>query len=168
MTKSGRPRKHDHKADVIRQMITYSTADEAIDLLKQTDVNVLDGEARTPLFYAIIEDRLDIFVWLLAHGADINHQDRNGWSALDFAIQGKRIEIAKLLLEQEASIDLKDPYGNTPLWRATFDAKGDYELVKILISHGADPHLKNNSGRSPLDFASQIKDDELIKILKKD
>ena len=98
--------------------------------------------------------------------ADINHQDRNGWTALHFAIQEKRIELTKSLLEQEAAVDLKDSYGNTPLWRATFDARGEYELVKLLISHDADPHSKNTSGRSPLDFASQIKDNELIEILK--
>lgn len=68
MAHPGRPRKHDPKADDISHAITYSTTDEAIELIKQSDVNILDGEARTPLFHAVIEGKQDLFTWLLAHG----------------------------------------------------------------------------------------------------
>ena len=46
------------------------------------------------------------------------------------------------------------------------NARGGYELVKILIDSGAKPNLKNNFDKNPLDFAKTIKDDQLIKLLQ--
>ena len=104
--------------------------------------------------------------WLLSKSANINHQDRNGWSALYSAVQAKHLDVVLYLLDAGASIDLKDNYGNTPLWRATFDARGQYDFVKLLVAKGANPNSKNNADRSPVDFALQIKDAELLKILQ--
>ena len=39
------------------------------------------------------------------------------------------------------------------------------DLVKLLVRYGADALSKNNAIRSPLDFAKQIKDMEMINIL---
>jgi hypothetical protein len=36
-----------------------------------------------------------------------------------------------------------------------------------MISQGADANWKNNVGRSPLDLAVEMEDDELIRILRK-
>ena len=47
-----------------------------------------------------------------------------------------------------------------------FNARGDYELVKILIDSGAKPNLKNNAGKSPLDFAKTINNDQLTRLLQ--
>jgi ankyrin repeat protein len=165
MSRPGRPRKHDTRADDIRKAIRYPTPAEAIALIEQTDVNILDGDAMTPLMHAVLEGKQQIVAWLLSNGADINHQDRNGWSALHCAIQEKQVGLARSLLDHGASVDLKDSYGNTPLWKAVFDSRGEYELVRLLLSHGANPQSKNTSDRSPLDFASQIADEDLIRIL---
>jgi tankyrase len=42
-------------------------------------------------------------------------------------------------------------------------AKGKYEIVKLLLKHGADPKLKNRDNASPLDLA---KDQEIADLLK--
>jgi tankyrase len=42
-------------------------------------------------------------------------------------------------------------------------AKGKYEIVKLLISHGADPKLKNRDNATPLDLA---KDQEIADLLR--
>ncbi len=166
MARPGRPRKHDPIADVIRQAIDYATTSDAIALIENSDIDVLDGESRTPLIHAALAGNVELLSWLIAHGADINHQDRNGWSALHFAVQERHIDGVNCLLTKGAAIDPKDAYGNTPLWRAAFDARGHYELVRLLAAHGADPHSKNNSDRSPLDFAEQVGDQQLVAALK--
>jgi ankyrin repeat protein len=61
---------------------------------------------------------------------------------------------------------LRDEHGNTPLWTAVFNAKGDYVIVEQLIQASANPNSQNRHGRSPLDFARQIKDRDLISILE--
>lgn len=166
MARSGQPRKHDSRTDEIRQAIAHATASEAIRLIENGDVNVLDGESRTPLIHTAVAGKVELLSWLIEHGADIDHQDRNGLSALHYAVQEKHIEAVRTLLTNSAAIDSKDMHGNTPLWRATFGARGNYDLVRLLVHHGANPHSKNKSDRSPLDFAEQIGDEHLIAVLK--
>lgn len=161
----GRPKKHDSRADDIRKAICSSKIDELMGIMNSVDLNILDGEGRTPLINSIINENFEIVQWLFTQGVDVNIQDRAGLSALHFSVQNKNLELCKSLLQKKASIDLKDTYGNTPLWKATFDARGDYNIVKVLVSKGADVNSKNNAGRSPIDFAMQIKDDDLLKIL---
>jgi len=166
MARPGRPRNHDPAAELIRQAIDYSSAEEAIALIEKGGVDILDGEARTPLINAVLKGKKMVVSWLIRHDANINHQDRNGWSALHFAVQEKNTEMAEHLLQYGASANLQDAYGNTPLWRAAFEARGSYDIVRLLLSHKADPNLKNKANRSPMDFAVQIGDDALIQILK--
>jgi len=135
-------------------------------LINPAEVDVLDGEGRTPLIHAVICGKMEIVSATLAGGANLGHQDRNGWTSLHFAVQEKRPELVEYLLARGAITELKDVYGNTPLWRATFDARGEYSLVRLLVAYKADPNSKNNSGKSPLDFATDIADDALVSILK--
>lgn len=51
---------------------------------------------------------------------------------------------------------LGDQWGNTPLWRAVFNANGDPLLVRLLVRAGADPDLENASSRTPRQLASTI------------
>jgi uncharacterized protein len=53
-------------------------------------------------------------------------------------------------------VDAADDHGNTPLWRAVMDSRGRGEIISILRSKGADPHLANKSGISPVGLASSI------------
>jgi ankyrin repeat protein len=46
--------------------------------------------------------------------------------------------------------------GDTPLYRAVFNATGDPAGVRRLVSAGADPDLANASGRSPRELAEMI------------
>ncbi len=166
MAHAGRPIKHDPKVDEIRQAITYSTIDAAIEAISHSNVNILDGEGRTPLIHAFLEGKLPVAEWLVANGANINHQDRNGSTALHFAVQKKRVDLVEFLLRIGAEVDVRDIHGNTPLWRAVFDSRGNYEIVNMLIASKADPNSKNNADRSPFDFAVQTGDTVLEKLLK--
>lgn len=82
-------------------------------------------------------------------------------------LRGKylNIEIARLLLSKNADINIEDAYGNNPLWTAVFNARGDYRMVELFIQNNANIHHLNKARRSPLDFAKQIDDLHMIKIL---
>ncbi|WP_123868180.1 ankyrin repeat domain-containing protein [Chryseobacterium lactis] len=60
---------------------------------------------------------------------------------------------------------LQDQFGNNAMWTAVFNSDGGYDIVKLLKEYGFDSNSKNNNDRSPLDFAKQIEDEELQKIL---
>ena len=53
------------------------------------------------------------------------------------------------------------------MWTAVFNCKGKYyDIVELFMKYNPDIHTKNNAGRSPLDFAIQVGNEKLIKMLK--
>ncbi len=165
MTHHGRPRKHDSQADKIRQLIEHDSPDRAIAAIRKSSVELPDGDARTPLINAALVGNTIVLSWLLENDAGINVQDRNGYTALHFAVQEKHTKVIDKLLKYGADVALTDSFGNAPLWRAVFDAHGNYEIVQLLLRNGADPHMKNDSDRSPMDFAQTIQDSDLVALL---
>ena len=55
-----------------------------------------------------------------------------------------------------ARVDLKDSNGNTALFRAVFNSKGEGTIIKQLLASGSDPDQKNNHGVSPRILADTI------------
>lgn len=112
--------------------------------------------------HAVVDNKIEIIKALIKMGADINLQDSAGWSALHFTASEYLPEIAKYLIENNAEVDLKDNYGNTPLSTAVFWSRGRGDLIKILLSNGANRDLKNNYDVSPLDLAKNIANYNII------
>ena len=84
----------------------------------------------------------------------------------DVYLLASRIRL-QLLLAKGGKVNILDSSGNNPLWYAVFYADGDYQFVKLLIKYGADALSKNKAMRSPLDFAKEIGDEMMTKILLK-
>lgn len=76
----------------------------------------------------------------------------DGQKALHLAAQFGYLELAELLLSQNAEIDPRDIEGYTPLLQAAVFLS--YPVLKLLLVHGADPNLCTNSG---LDLADLLK-----------
>jgi hypothetical protein len=88
----------------------------------EIDVDVLDPYGCTPLMLAlqasenVQEPRLiEVVTALLDTGANINHQDREGWSALHWAVLNRRINLIKLLLQRGIDRDLLNRAGQTAI-----------------------------------------------------
>ena len=71
-----------------------------------------------------------------AEGIDIDETDEDGWSALFHACGEGNLKIVEFLLENKATIDLRDPFQCTPLFWAAFNNRRD--VVKALLLAGAD------------------------------
>ena len=110
---------------------------------------------------------------LLKAGADIHATDKNGVTALHHAVRFRNPIAVKTLIENGANVNQAcRRSGSTPLHRAVTQtgAPGTsgkrqeaLEIIWLLIAAGADPSIRNNSGRKAADYVN----DEAIKSLLK-
>ena len=156
MARAGRPSKSDPRLDGVPFLIEKQDNEEVKRILTETGIDAGDSYLRTALLWAAFYDNSNLLNWLIDNQADVNRQDRNGYSALHFAAQEKRVEVAKLLLEAGAQIDVLDIHGNTPLWTAVFSAKGDMRLVQLYVQSGANLDSLNKYQRAPRQLAETI------------
>ena len=115
----------------------------------------------TPLLHASLRGNLEIVKLLISNGADVNHKNAFGRTALMIAIaqiayefdeDGERWEeIIKELLDAGAEPNATDTYDMTALMIAAEDGLTD--VVKMLLNAGADKHLENHQGENALSFA---------------
>jgi hypothetical protein len=116
----------------------------------------VDPYGRSELHYAAREGDLARVEALIASGLDPSSADDDGWTPLHFAAQAHSLATCEALLRAGAAVDVHDSFGNSPLWRATFESRGRGEVIALLLRHGADPDLSNRSGVSPVRLARTI------------
>ncbi|MBV8389978.1 MAG: ankyrin repeat domain-containing protein [Mucilaginibacter sp.] len=119
-------------------------------------IDSLDKDGRSAVFHAVLIGSVDIIKDLFEADPNLNLKDNKGWTPLHYAAQNYLINIAELLIDNGADIEIKDDYGNTPLWRATFSSQGKGEMIKLLLHRGANPNTANDSGVSPYELANTI------------
>ena len=156
MARSGRPNKTDPRIENVSYDIEKGNNDKVIKLLSELDIDSSDIYLRTPLIWAAFYNNTELLDWLIKNGANIDHQDRNGYSALHFAGQQNSFDSAKLLLDNGANINLKDKHGNPPIWTAIFNSKGDYKLVRLYVLMGADLDNENKHNMTSRKLAETI------------
>ena len=67
---------------------------------------------------------------MLLAGADVNRQDGSGATPLYFAALNKYTEVARLLLNERADINLKNSLNKTPLYIADKGSEVEYLLLQ--------------------------------------
>jgi uncharacterized protein len=125
-----------------------------------------DGRGRTPLFYAVEKDDIHRMHFLLANGANVNIGDHHGETPLHVAAHSFRLGAASLLIAAGARVDAQDGQGNTPLFRAVFESKGRGEMIRLLLSAGADKKITNHYGMSPEKLAMSITNYDVMRHLR--
>jgi ankyrin repeat protein len=112
---------------------------EVVDFLlkSKADVNAASDEGLTSLMGAA-DDAVPIKT-LLKAGAMIDAVDREGWSALFFAVEHVQVDKLKALLENGANVDVKDKNGQTAfaLAEKVKDAEKRSEILNLLKKYGA-------------------------------
>lgn len=134
-----------------------------------SELNIFDKYGDPLITMALHKNNQDIVKMLIHKDIDVNLCDSKGQTALHHAASKGLFEISKLLLEHGGDLSIHDEYGNQPLWTAVFNVKKDLtglNVVELFLKNGADKNHKNNAGRSPLDFANQVKFAPLLKVLE--
>ncbi|WP_109436270.1 MULTISPECIES: ankyrin repeat domain-containing protein [Aquimarina] len=166
MGKGGRPIKVAPELEYLDHYIKDNDIQGITNLINEFGVDCFDTYKRTLLINAAAKGNVEILKLLIDKEADINFQDKIGYTALHFAAQNKNIEIASTLVEHGADINSKDNYGNPPIWTAIFNAKGDYNIVELLLKTGADIDTKNKNEKSPREMGELMLGDTFVQLLK--
>lgn len=140
-----------HNAAMMRDIFRI---DEAVS--DGNNVDTLDQQGRTALFYAVKNGEELIIRKLISLGANVNAQDFDFDTPLHFAARSFQVKAGRILIDSGAIVDALDIYGNTPLSRAVYESRGRREMIDLLISSGADRDILNRHGVSPRILAKTI------------
>jgi len=144
------------------------------------DVNVKGGDGKDALSLALFNGAYDVASLLIDSHANVNQADAQGFTPLYWAVDRRNMETApnfpwvvttdpmpliKRLLDAGANVNAI--VNNTPrariregtprliyattLMRAAWS--GDLELTKLLLAHGADPHIVSKDHETTLEAA---------------
>lgn len=128
------------------------------------DPDLLDSsspEGFTPLALAAHFGHPETAEFLLSRGADVNRVSKHPIrvAPLHAALFGRRIEMAKLLVARGADVRIRR--GGSPWPRAGWTALhyaaslGSTDLVELFLEKGAEIHLRDDEGKTPLSIAAR-------------
>jgi ankyrin repeat protein len=158
----------------------------------QADKEIQNKRRITPLYLAITNRHNETVEHLVAMGAKVSGEDRDGFTPLHWAVSEGIAEIShydkppqkhcyhkftipapfhdtkivELLIAKGADINAQDRYGWTPLHWAVHEKNRDD--VKVLLSRGADMDVKNAMGETPLEIAEILRDEKLVAMFKEE
>ena len=118
-------------------------------------VNYYAEDGFTPLGLACYFGHHEIARYLVLKGGDVNMPSNNGFSVypLHSAVAGNYTEIARMLIENNAQVNVKQQAGVTALHSAA--QNGNVDLLILLLEHGADANSRMEGGKLPADLARE-------------
>lgn len=112
-----------------------------------------DFQDHTPFYQACCNSDLDTAKCLLSAGANVNHANSKGWTAVHEVCKHCDLKMLKWLISCRADVNVFDHRGRTPIFTAIM--YGDTDMVAILASNGANLKARDHQGESPLMVAMQ-------------
>nr|CAD7414108.1 unnamed protein product [Timema poppensis] len=113
------------------------------------DVNATSDTGSTPVRSACFMTHLDIVAYLLENGADVLRANYNGGTCLINSVQS--VHLCLCLLQHGASVNTCDIQNKTALHYAIQEHR--FETTKLLLEHGADPHIRSRYNDDALQTA---------------
>ena len=158
----------DHGADVNkkdgrnRTALHYASDLKVVKALlsKGVEIDVEDMYLCTPLMLTGERGHIDILLYLIDHGADVNKKDRDERTALHYASD---LKVVEALLSKGVEIDVEDKDRCTPLMLTA--RRRHIDILLYLIDCGADIDKKDGRERTALHYASERGDLKVVEAL---
>ncbi|WP_413666543.1 ankyrin repeat domain-containing protein [Mucilaginibacter sp. Mucisp86] len=141
---------------------------DAVAHLVGINPNSLDDYADdgfTALGLACYFGQFDVARYLVLKGASVNLQSNNGFNVFPIhsAAAGNYTDIARMLIENGAKVNVVQQAGATPLHSAA--QNGNLELIILLLESGAEVFTRMEGGKLPADLAREKGFEEIAEIL---
>jgi len=163
---TAKPLTEKQELDLSRQMELFqAVGDDELETLRQlldggADPNwVAVGRGHTPLYNAYFVDSVAAVRLLIQYGADPNlkfeyHSPMDGRVETDLValMFAGSLDVAKVLMDAGAAVNVRDGDGVTPLMRAA--RRGAPDVVRMFLQAGASAESRSNSGQSASDLAA--------------
>jgi ankyrin repeat protein len=129
-------------------------------------INDFADDGFTPLGLACYFGRFEVARYLVLKGADVNLPSNNGFQVfpLHSAAAGNYTDIARMLIDNGAQVNIRQQAGATPLHSAA--QNGNLELLILLLEHGAEINVRMEGGKLPADVAREKGFNEIAEILE--
>lgn len=133
-----------------------------VNLLLQTNkvnINEIDENDKTPLMYAIAYEQFDVAMELIRRGARVNLQDKDGRSALFYAVEKNNIVLVSRLLECGARHITSHYLLHQCI---VFDMP---DMLRLLLSHDETLNslkVRNPDGFTPIQLAVIYKKSDVL------
>eukprot|EP00736_Rhodelphis_marinus_P002603 Rmarinus@m.20865 len=122
-----------------------------------------EKSGRTPMHAAARNGHVDIVKYLHEMGADCDACDKLGHTSIFDAADACHVSVVEYLADR-ASLNIVAEGGQTPLFAAA--KQGSLDIVKCLLSHGADTHVCTKDGVTLLEIAKRSRRSSVVSVLK--
>lgn len=157
-----------HSDRSIHKVLTEGTAAQVKRLLEQgANIEARDAQGATPLITAAGRGNLALVTLLLNRHAEVETTDGAGNTALHQASFYGQMPCVEALLATGAQTSARNALAFTPphqavrrFWELSGESRSDRltrqaNVIDILLRHGADPELRDASGRTPITLATE-------------
>ncbi len=123
------------------------------------DINKQDQTCFNPFLIGYLNNDLTLLRTVLPANPDLNCLTRFGGVGITPACEKGHVEIVReLLMRTDINVNHTNFVGWTPLLEAIVLNDGgekQQEIVKLLLEHGANPHMTDKYGKTPLELARE-------------
>lgn len=132
-----------------------------------SSLNAHSHDGWTALHLAAHFGHADAARLLLQRGSDVHARSTNPLAnePLHAALAGRRLEVARALLDAGADPNAAEHGGFAPLHQAALP--GDVPLIQLLLDRGARPDRKDDQGRTPLNLAEAGAHEQAVAVLRR-
>jgi ankyrin repeat protein len=129
-------------------------------------IDIRDNYGFTALYYSIMFNNINAFDILIKNGSDLRIKNKKSKDGIHLAVQYKRIEILRKILEQQININSIDNNGETALHYA---CNYNYtEIAKLLIYNNANINIQDYKQKAtPLIYSVALANTEITNLLLK-
>ena len=153
---------HAQLRELDRALISAASKGETAEVARLIaaggNVNAQDENKDSAYLVSGARGHTEVLRLTLAHGADLKSTNRYGGTALIPACHYGHVETVREMLKTKVDVNHVNNLGWTALLEAIILSDGGarhIEIVRLLVSHGANPSLADRDGVTPLQHAKR-------------